>query len=229
MPSSCWGITSASSPDWRLREGTRWRPLSLFGGHQPSDRSDQHSANARRRQLAHPMRSWFAAQPWSRNYGDAPGTSKTVRKRLIATRDRSRSAARSPQNQALCLEPRMIALEFGRTYPGSFSASTAFIVPNVAQGLSANPSANAWMIASLRSIRGVRGEHGLAVLPEISSRGSPRRLEEGAAPASRCPNRHQRDSPTSRARCGAWRRLSRAACRPALAAVGREAGAPLDV
>jgi hypothetical protein len=59
----------------------------------PSDRSGQQPANVRRRQLAPPMRSWFAAQPWSRNYGQAPGASKTIRERLIATRDRSRLGA----------------------------------------------------------------------------------------------------------------------------------------
>jgi hypothetical protein len=58
-----------------------------------SDRSGEQSANARRRQLAHPIGSSFAARPWRRNYGHAPGTSKTVHTRLIARRDRSRSAA----------------------------------------------------------------------------------------------------------------------------------------
>jgi hypothetical protein len=35
------------------------------------------------------------------------------------------------------------------------------------------------------------------------------------------PNRHERNSPTSRPRCGAWRRLSRPACRPAKSFCGR--------
>ena len=34
MLSSCWGITSASLRDWRLTQGTGYRPLSLFGGYQ---------------------------------------------------------------------------------------------------------------------------------------------------------------------------------------------------
>src|SRR4051794_28249163 len=61
-----------------------------FSDRAPSDRSDQQSASARRWQLVLLMRSWFVAQPWSRNYGQAWGPSKTVRERLIATRDRSR-------------------------------------------------------------------------------------------------------------------------------------------
>jgi hypothetical protein len=51
------------------------------------------------------------------------GASKMVRERLIATRDRSR-LARSQQNQVLCLEPRMIAQKFGRTYPEARSRPT---------------------------------------------------------------------------------------------------------
>jgi hypothetical protein len=83
----------------------------------------------------------------------------------------------------------MIASKFGRTYPGSFSASTAFIERRA--WLVANPSADAWMIASLRSIRGVRGEQAWR------SCRRPRRAAyrgdsaEGAALGSRCPNRRE--------------------------------------
>jgi hypothetical protein len=48
----------------------------------------------------------------------------------------STPAARRVSPQVLCLESRMIAQKLGRSYPGSFSASTsAFIVPNVVSGL----------------------------------------------------------------------------------------------
>src|SRR5919106_583405 len=66
-----------------------------------------------------------------------------------------RVGSRLSRPQVACLEPRMIAQKFERSYPGSFSASTsAFIVPNVVSGLWPNPSANAWMIDSLKPIRG---------------------------------------------------------------------------
>jgi len=75
----------------------------------------------------HPMCSWFADQPWSRNYGQAPGASKAVRERMIATRDHSRFGA--------------VAADSGAVLRRSSSRRRV--------GLSANPSANAWMNASM--------------------------------------------------------------------------------
>src|SRR3954447_20262412 len=53
-----------------------------------------------------------------------------------------------------CREPRIVAQKFQRSYPGNSASTSAFIVPNVVSGLSAKPSAKAWMIDSLKSIRG---------------------------------------------------------------------------
>jgi hypothetical protein len=116
------------------------------------------------------MRSWFAARPWKRNYGHAPGASKTVRKRLIATRDRSRSGAVAAESGAV-LGAADDRVEVRAHVPGASRASTsAFIVPNVVPGLSANPSANAWMIASLKSIRGYAASTAWRSSGEISSK-----------------------------------------------------------
>jgi hypothetical protein len=91
----------------------------------------------------------------------APGASAayatyTLKAVNVARRHRPASAdGRVSRPQVLCCEARMVAQKFQRSYPGTLSASTsAFIVPNVVSGLSANPSANAWMIDSLKSIRG---------------------------------------------------------------------------